>query len=111
MAIIFMDGFDNYGTEPQRIMPRVARIMPAQRLDQMRDVTHTRFGFVIPNHPMGAKIEYPLQFGYQNGDYVASWATREIAEMAACSLGMPLSVVQPVTILLPECGLHLTGDE
>lgn len=74
------------------------RIMPAQGPIGKSGM---RYGFRIPNHPYGAAM--PIEpLALKAGDYVASWATKEIAEMAAYSLGFNTSIVEPVRVLVPD---------
>lgn len=80
----------------------------ATQIEELKDEESEKFDNMTEGLQQGEKgqaIEAAAQALEQALD-----AANEIAEMAACSLGMPISVVQPVTILLPECGLHLTGD-
>lgn len=72
------------------------RIIPAQKRNAGRCWT-----VVIPDHPYGITSDIPF-LGLVKGDFIASWETREQAEVAAFILGLPLEKVYPSRILGPE---------
>ena len=75
------------------------RIVP--RLKRERAKNGSRYGFVIPNHPLGISTPKQPSF-FKSGDYVASWETWEEAVCAAGCVGVSPYEIHRVYLAVPE---------
>ncbi len=75
------------------------RIVPRQHTAKQ---SGQRYGFVIPNHPLG--ITKTAGAGFPVGSYLASWDTFDEAVAAALCVGLdPYSTVESVSVFVPDC--------